>query len=160
MSENRGQGLRGMRHCSGAEERLQCVDGVLFRFQLPVSLFENEALFFDPSPPALSTHPLPCVNHSGRETYREEGRKKNAFQTDVCNGLNICMTEHLLDKCSEAFQRPGNIQSNYLCIAEAQCFLQYWIYSAYSCNFSHTAVELFKIIYFVSQFIISDYNIF
>lgn len=107
-----------------------------FRLRLPVSLFENEALLFDPGPPALSTHPLPCVNHSRRETYT--GRGKNAFQTDPCNGLNICMTEHL-DKSSEAFQRPGNLQSNYLCIAAAQGFLH--------CHF-------------VSQYNIGNYNIF
>lgn len=97
--------------------------GGLFRLQLPVSLFENETLLFDPGPPALSAHPLPCVDHSGRETYKE-GRK-NAFQTDRCKCLNICMTEHLLDESSEALQRPGNVrdlqQCNDLC-TPAQAF--------------------------------------
>lgn len=67
--------------------------GCLLRLQLPVSLFENEALLFNPRPPALSTHSLPCVDHSGRKTYKErEGGGGNAFQTDLCKCLNICMT--------------------------------------------------------------------
>lgn len=48
--------------------------GGLFRLQLPVSLFENETFLFDPGPPALSAHPLPCVDHSGRKTYKEGGK--------------------------------------------------------------------------------------
>lgn len=48
---------------------------LLFRFHLPVSLFENETLLFDPGPPALGAHPLPCVDHSGWETYKEDGER-------------------------------------------------------------------------------------
>lgn len=60
------------------------------RIQLPVSLFENETLLFDPGPPALSTHPLPCVDHGWRETFKEgEGGEK-------CIS-NIFVFEHLYD---------------------------------------------------------------
>ena len=58
-------------------------EGGLIRLQLPVSLFENETLLFDPGPPALSAHPLPGVEHSGRETYKEGGEKMRFKQICV-----------------------------------------------------------------------------
>lgn len=82
MRQNEGQGLRGMSHCSGTEKRLQREmkggggGGGCLGFQLPVSLFENETLFFYPGPPALGTHPLACIDHSWREPCEEGGKKR------------------------------------------------------------------------------------
>lgn len=63
----------------------------LLRLQLPVSLFENEALLFNPRPPALSTHSLPCVDHSGRKTYKERGGGK------CISNRSLQVFEHLYD---------------------------------------------------------------
>lgn len=79
---------------------------------LPVSLLENETLLLDPGPPALSAHPLPRVDHSGRETCQQRG--KDAFQTDLGGGVNICLTQRSSDQSSEELQRPGNTRRNYL----------------------------------------------
>lgn len=57
---------------------------VCLGFHLPVSLFENETLLFDPGPPALGTHPFTRIHHCGGERYEEDGRDSNrsvsAFQ--------------------------------------------------------------------------------
>ncbi len=65
--------------------------GGLFRLQLPVSLFENETLLFDPGPPALSAHPLPRIDHSGRETYKDGGKK-------CISNRSVQVFEHLYDR--------------------------------------------------------------
>lgn len=66
--------------------------GCLLRLQLPVSLFENEALLFNPRPPALSTHSLPCVDHSGRKTYKERGGGGKCI-----SNRSLQVFEHLYD---------------------------------------------------------------
>lgn len=45
---------------------------VCLGFHLPVSLFENETLLFDPGPPALGTHPFTRIHHCGGERYEED----------------------------------------------------------------------------------------
>lgn len=56
------------------------VGGGCLGFQLPVSLFENETLFFYPGPPALGAHPLACIDHSWRDPYEEGGKKRISNQ--------------------------------------------------------------------------------
>lgn len=80
-NESERRGLRGMSHRSDAEEKLLssamrrfsffCV--VCLGFYLPVSLFENETLLFDPGPPALGTHSFTRIDHCGGGRYEEDG---------------------------------------------------------------------------------------
>lgn len=43
------------------------------RFESPVSLLENQTLVFNPGAPALRAHPLPCIQHSRRHTWEQQG---------------------------------------------------------------------------------------
>lgn len=113
------KGRRGVKHCRGAEERLQS----LFRLQLPVSLFENETLFFNPGPPALRAHPFPRVDHSWRELCG--GRR---WEKKCISNRSMYVSEHLYDRTFVGWKfwgtskKPGNIQDRIVL-----GLLQYWI---------------------------------
>lgn len=60
-----------------SETAVKCDEAFLFcvfvclAVHLPVSLFENETLLFNPGPPALGTHAFARIRHRRGERYKQ-----------------------------------------------------------------------------------------